>query len=161
MQEQTCGDIYNKIEELVNTPLTINNNNHTLIQNRIIDINNKKQREAYFAGVIQSNSEEIYSFSYGTEDGDYYGARRNKDNIIEIYRSDASTGGNSFYYTITKDLTEGSFVRDYGKFDPRTRDWYRLAKENGKPIFSPIYKHFVKDDLVITASYPIYSGERR
>jgi PAS domain S-box-containing protein len=158
MQEQTCGDIYNKIEELVNTPLTINNNNHTLIQNRIIDINNKKQREAYFAGVIQSNSEEIYSFSYGTEDGDYYGARRNKDNIIEIYRSDASTGGNSFYYTITKDLTEGSFVRDYGKFDPRTRDWYRLAKENGKPIFSPIYKHFVKDDLVITASYPIYSG---
>lgn len=157
MQEQACSDIYNKIEALVNTPLNINNINHILIEKGMIDIRDKKEREAYFAGVIQSNSEEIYSFSYGTENGEYYGARRNKDNQIEIYRSDASTGGNSFYYTVTKDLTEGSFVQDFGKFDPRTRDWYSLAKEKGKPIFSPIYKHFVKDDLAISAAYPIYS----
>ena len=37
--------------------------------------------------------------------------------------------------------------------------WYSLTKEAGKPIFSPLYKHFVKDDLVLTSAYPIYNKE--
>ena len=44
-------------------------------------------------------SEEIYSFSYGTENGEYYGALRNEKNQIELYRSDNKTDGNSFYYS--------------------------------------------------------------
>ncbi|MGB8450746.1 MAG: cache domain-containing protein [Anaerocolumna sp.] len=160
MQDQTSDEIYNEIEALVSAPLYINEINHTFIEKDIIDLNDKKEREAYFASIIQSNSEEIYSFSYGTENGEYYGARRNKDKQIEIYRSDETTGGNSVYYTVTKDLTEGDFVKNFGKFDPRTRDWYALAKKKRKPIFSPIYKHFVKDDLAISAAYPIYSEGR-
>ncbi len=49
--------------------------------------------------------------------------------------------------------------RTYGKFDPRTRPWYSLTKEAGKPIFSPLYKHFIKDDLVLSSTYPIYNKE--
>ncbi|WP_170291689.1 response regulator [Heliobacterium mobile] len=157
METEANRAICDKIETVVSLPLYINAMNDDLIRDGIVDIDNKPKRNAFFARVIQSNPEEIYSFSYGTEKGEYYGARRNKDNEIEIYRSDAETKGISRYYRLTEDFTEGGFIGDFGKFDPRTRDWYIIAKEQGKPVFSPIYKHFIKDDLALSAAYPIYN----
>jgi two-component system, sensor histidine kinase and response regulator len=157
MEEDTTKDIINKVEELINIPLHTNEVNHSLIKNGIIDMQSKEEREAFFATIIKSSSQEIYSFSYGTENGEYYGARRNKNNDIEIYRSNTETNGHSYYYTVNENLTEGEFVEDFGKFDPRTREWYKVAKEKGSPVFSPLYKHFVKDDFALTAAYPVYS----
>ncbi len=151
------NNILNKVEELVKVPTYINEENHNLIKNEIVDIYNKREREIYFVGVLKANNEEVYSFSYGTANGEYYGARRNKNNEIEIMKSNAQTNGNSHYYSINKDFTAREFVEDFGRFDPRTRDWYKVAKEKQKPVFSPIYKHFVKNDLAITAAYPIYN----
>ncbi len=37
----------------------------------------------------------IYSISMGTEEGGYYGARRNKDNLVELMKNNAATGGKS------------------------------------------------------------------
>ena len=55
--------------------------------------------------------------------------------------------------------SEGRFIENFGPFDPRTRDWYQLAKIARKPIFTPPYKHFVEDDLVLKASYPIINEQ--
>lgn len=157
MENDANTDVSKAIEALVGVPVHTNEINHNLLQNELIDLQNRKERESYFAGVIKSSGEEIYSFSYGSENGEYYGARRNEEDKLEIYRSDAETKGNSWYYAATDDLTAGEFVKDYGKFDPRTRDWYKIAKEKGQPVFSPLYKHFVKDDLALSAAYPIYN----
>ena len=159
MENDANIDIFNKIETFISVPLYINEVNHNSIENEIVDINDRKEREVFFAGVMKSNNEDVYSFSYGTENGEYYGARRNTKNEIEIMKSDAETDGKSTYYSITKDLTSGEVVERLGKFDPRTRDWYIIAKEHVKPIFSPIYEHFVMNDLAITASHPIYNKE--
>lgn len=159
MENASNKDILTEIEELIHLPYSMNAINHNIIENEIVDMNDPTERDTYFASVIKSSDENIYSISYGLENGDYYGARRNGNNNIEIYRSNAETNGHSFYYAITEDMTQGKFVEDYGKFDPRTRDWYRLTKEAGKPIFAPIYKHFIKDDLVLTSAYPIYNKE--
>jgi Signal transduction histidine kinase len=156
MEEDSSKDTFNEIQALFSVPLYNNEINHNLIQYGIIDLHNKQQRNAFFAGVIKSSSEELYSFSYGTEDGEYYGARKNEKNDIEIYRSNSETNGNSMYYSVNNDLQEQNFIKDYGKFDPRTREWYIKAKESGKPVFSEIYKHFIKDDLALSAAYPIY-----
>jgi hypothetical protein len=159
MENDISKNISYEIEELVNISLNTNEINHDLIENRIVDMYNKEKRDAFFAGVIKSSKEEIYSFSYGMENGEYYGARRNKDNDIEIYRSTAETNGHSLYYSVTEDLLQGKFVEDFGTFDPRTRDWYKTAKEKKTPVFSPLYKHFVKDDLALSSACPIYNKE--
>jgi two-component system, sensor histidine kinase and response regulator len=159
MENDISKNISYEIEELVDISLNTNEINHDLIENRIIDMSNKEKRDAFFAGVIKSSKEEIYSFSYGMENGDYYGARRNKNNDIEIYRSTAETNGHSLYYSVTEDLLQGEFVEDFGAFDPRTRDWYKAAKEKKIPVFSPLYKHFVKDDLAVSSACPIYNKE--
>lgn len=159
MEDDTSKDILNKIETFINVPLYINEVNHKLIENKVADIYNKFEREIFFVGVLKSSDEEVYSFSYGTENGEYYGARRNEKNEIEIMKNDTQTNGDSWYYSVTKDLTAGQLVVETGKFDPRTRDWYKIAKEKQRPVFSPIYKHFVMDDLTVSAAYPIYNRD--
>jgi signal transduction histidine kinase/CheY-like chemotaxis protein/HPt (histidine-containing phosphotransfer) domain-containing protein len=159
IQEDTNKDIFNEIQLLFSIPLYNNEINHSMIENKVIDIHNEKQRDKFFAGVVKSGNDEIYSFSFGTEDGEYYGARKNENDQIEIYRSNADTNGHSMYYSVNDDLSEGTFVKDYGNFDPRTRDWYIQAKEQKKTVFSDIYKHFIKDDLALSAAYPIYNKD--
>ena len=158
-QNNTNNKILNQIERYIDTPTFINEDNHTLIEHEIIDIHNKKKREIYFASVIQSFGEDVYSFTYGTETGEYYGSRRNKQNKIEIIENDEGTNRRSRYYSTADDLTAEELKEETGNFDPRTRDWYIIGKEVQKPVFSPIYKHFVMNDLAISAAYPIYTTE--
>lgn len=158
-QDETNTAILDTIEKFINVPPYINAINHHIIENQIVDIYAEKQREMYFAGVMNAVEEHVYSFSYGTERGEYYGARRNTENKIEVMRNDATTGGKSQYYSILADLTTGAVAEKLGDFDPRTREWYMLAKKTGRPAFSAVYKHFIMNDLAISASYPIYDKQ--
>ncbi|WP_394237057.1 ATP-binding protein [Niallia oryzisoli] len=159
MENASNKDILKEIEEMINLPYSMNVINHNILENGIVDINDKAERDAFFASIIDSSDETIYSISYGLENGEYYGARRNGNNEIEIYRRTAETNGHSMYYSVTDEMMEGQFVEDFGEFDPRTRPWYSLTKEANKPLFSPLYKHFIKDDLVLTSAYPIYQKD--
>ena len=158
-QDNTNHNILHQIELYINTPAFINEGNYILLQDDIIDLNNKKKREIYFSSMIKSFNEDIYSFTYGTEAGEYYGARRNTKNEIELIENNATSNGKSRYYSISQDLTAAELKEETEKFDPRTRDWYITAKKLHKPVFSPIYKHFIMNDLAITATYPIYNKE--
>ncbi|MDD3776906.1 MAG: diguanylate cyclase [Actinomycetota bacterium] len=157
MAENMNSNIFNQVDDFINTPLHINEVNHDFIEQGIVDLNHEAEREKFFVSVLSNHSDGVYSFSFGTETGEYYGARRNSGNIIEIMKNNAETGGNSWYYEVNEDMTAGQRVVEAGKFDPRTRDWYKAAKEQQGPVFSPIYKHFVMDDLTVSAAYPIYT----
>ena len=160
MENDVTKDIVNEIDHILRIPTNTNEIHQNIITNGIIDLNDKKERDVYFAGAIQSSNEEIYSFSYGIEEsGEYYGARRNTRNELELFRSTPGTNGHSHYFSVTENLHEGRFIEDFGSFDPRTRDWYQLAKIARKPIFTPPYQHFVEDDLVLKAAYPIINEQ--
>ena len=77
MENASSQDIFQKIEQQINLPYRINANNQSLIKNGIVDITNQNERDIFFTSIIESSNENIYSFSYGLENGDYYGARRN------------------------------------------------------------------------------------
>ena len=152
------NEIIDKIDDFVHAPLAMNETNQYMLQNNAISLNNPLERDPFFAGIVKSSSNEIYGVSFGQENGDYYGARRNDKNQIEIYHCNSETMGHSYYYSVKDDLNQDKFLMDYGAFDPRTREWYKNAKESGKQVFSPLYKHFVNDDLVLSAAYPIYKN---
>jgi len=152
-------NIYNQICSFLYVPWHINEVNHKIIQNDILNLSDVISREKFFVGVLLAHEKEIYSFSYGSNEGEYYGARRNEKGIIEIMRNDESTGGHSWYFTVKDDLTAGELAVDAGLFDPRTREWYKVAAETHEPFFSKVYKHFVMDDLTVSAAWPIYNSE--
>lgn len=150
-------DIYNQVYTFMHEPYHINDINHRIIENNMLDFSDKKQSERFFVGVLEANKQDIYSFSYGTASGEYYGARRNEADDIEIMKNNATTGGKTWYYSLNEDLTAGGLVSQTGLFDSRTRAWYKAAVETVGPVFSPIYKHFVMDDLTVSAAWPIYN----
>ena len=156
ISEDITVTIHHQIEQYLHNAWHVNEHNQKLIEKGVVDLNDDKDRDMFFVSVISSQEEGIYSFSYGSVNGEYYGARRSPDGVIEIMRNDETTGGNSWYYSINEDYTANELVVQAGKFDPRTRLWYQIAAESGEPSFSPIYKHFVIDDLAVSAAWPIY-----
>ena len=147
--------IFNQVDDFLNIPIKLAQTNKVLLENELIDLHNRQKRDMYFAGIIKETDQDIYSVSYGTESREYYGARRNIQNEIEVYENTPATRGNSLYYSVNPDLTAKNLVLETPPFDHRTRDWYIFAKTFKRPIFSPIYKHFVMNDLTISAAYPV------
>ena len=88
MENAANNDILEKIDEMINLTDRMSASNHTIIKNEIVDLNNPTERDSFFVGLIKYSNERIYSISYGLENGDYYGASRNQNNEIEIYRFD-------------------------------------------------------------------------
>jgi diguanylate cyclase (GGDEF)-like protein/PAS domain S-box-containing protein/putative nucleotidyltransferase with HDIG domain len=151
--------IYNELRSFMEKPYHVNEVNHFHLENGSYDLSDATARERFFVGVLEAHDNHIYSFSFGSEKGDYYGARINETGEIEIMRNNQETGGESWYYSVKDDHTAGERVVEAGSFDPRTRDWYRVASDSGGPTFSPVYKHFVMDDLSISAAWPIYNDQ--
>jgi len=69
----------------------------------------------FFVGVMKGVEEHVYSFAYGTEHGEYDGARRNINNHMEIMQSDKKTDGKAEYYSIKSDLTAGYLSEKLGE----------------------------------------------
>jgi diguanylate cyclase (GGDEF)-like protein/PAS domain S-box-containing protein len=155
LAEEVNTRIFGRIEEYMNIPAHILEVYKDQIEKGVIDMGNEAQRERFFASVLLTHTEGLYSFSFGSEEGEYYGARRNPQNEIEIMRNDRSTGGASWYYSLSENYNAGELAVKAGIFDPRTRDWYRTAKGLGKTAFSPVYKHFIMPDLTVSAAAPI------
>lgn len=150
------NEISDQINSFLTVPFHINEVNEKLIKNKIVDLSNEEERDKYFVSVLQAHNNNIYSFTYGMENGEYYGARRNEEGAIEIVNNNSTTGGSSWYYSINENLTREELVFKTDIFDVRTRDWYKVAKQVKITTFSPIYKHFVMEDLTISAATPIY-----
>ncbi|MBN2696181.1 MAG: diguanylate cyclase [Bacilli bacterium] len=149
-------DIYNRIDSFMSVPIDNNEAGAALIQQEIVNLDDASERERYFVSMLSSSLGDVaYSFSYGTETGEYYGARKNASGIIEIMINNSDTGGYSWYYEVTDDLTAGDRVLVAGLFDVTSRPWYQAAKEAEGTVFSPIYKHFVMPDLTISAAIAI------
>jgi hypothetical protein len=67
--------IYNQISSFLDIPALINETNQKIISNGILDLSEVEHRDQFFAGVLSSYNTEIYSFSFGEVNGEYYGAQ--------------------------------------------------------------------------------------
>lgn len=66
--------IYDKISGFLHEPGHIIDVNYHIIQNGIINFANEEERDRFFVGVIDAHDQEIYNFTFGTVNGEYYGA---------------------------------------------------------------------------------------
>lgn len=152
--------IYKEFEGFIRLPRHLNEMTENQIRSGVLDFSDETTRDKFFVGLLSAHgSTPIYSISIGTEKGEYYGARRNTDNTVEIMKNNSETGGRSMYYKVSEDMTKGDLALQTGTFDPRTRPWYREAIKNGKTTFSPLYKHFVMDDLTISVGTPVHDRD--
>ena len=159
VQSELSKSIQTEIEAFIAIPMELNENNRYVLENGIINPDIPEDLARFLGGVMGRADETIYSFSVGLRNGSYYGVRRNKGNQLEFMKSDASTSGRSVYFSLDGKSTVRAVTEIMGSFDVRTRQWYIAAVEQNHPIFSPVYKHFVVNDLAITAASPLYGPD--
>lgn len=159
ISDTLSNSLQDQIHSFFQTPLEVNQVSHTFFEKKTVDLSDPQIRDSYFASLLSSIKGPIYSLSIGTEEGYYYGARKNVEAVVELMHNDIQTGGKSWYYALNDDFSAGQRVVEAGLFDPRTRPWYQAAVEHKAPIFSPVYKHFIMNDLTISAATPVYDKE--
>jgi diguanylate cyclase (GGDEF)-like protein len=155
-QDATTQTVLEKIKSFINIPLRINETNRDFLEKGLVDINDQAATVKFFSSVMHSADDNVYSFSYGTIDGNYFGVRRNRQNELEFMMSSPETNHRSTYYALSNNFTRVDVTQRLDYFDPRTRDWYISAAQNENSTFSAIYQHFVMKDLAISASCPIF-----
>lgn len=156
LAEEINQDTNYQITDFINIPQEINEYHQKYIQNGILNIDNDDIRDKFFVSALQQAPDYVYSLSYGTPNGEYYGARYNKSNEIEIIKNNQSTNGQTWIYQVKDNMTAGLIIKNVGKFDPRIQDWYIEAIERNDHNFSSVYQHYELDDLTISASLPVY-----
>lgn len=159
MSEKMNQDVIEKMNSFLRVPVTANELGKNLIENKSIDSLNEKSRNSFFIGILESYEKEIYSFTYASVDGEYYGALRNNKGELELIKNNDETGGESWRCAVNEDLTAGALLQSAGIFDPRQQDWYQAAEKEKKSIFSPVYRDFIVNDLAVSVSCPIYDEE--
>ena len=145
-----------KIDSYIHAPIAINEVNYKMLQDGMVDLSDEKKRNSYFIDVLSAYQEDIYSFSYCTADGDYYGAIRNKDGNIEVIKNLEETNRETRYYSVNADMTTGKYTETTNRTAPQMGDWYRAAVIARTAVFSPVYKCSFLNEMAISAVYPIY-----
>jgi hypothetical protein len=159
LKNQMVSIIEMNLDSKLSKAIQLSKINYDSFNNDLLLVSDTNKRERYFSTMIK-NFDDVAMTYVGLENGEFYGARRNLDNTFNIVRNNKSTGGNSEYYEINSYGEGTELVQIFKKFDPRVRPWYIGALKNKNITFSSIYSHFVFKEPTITASMPIYKGEK-
>ncbi|WP_243310410.1 ATP-binding protein [Fundidesulfovibrio agrisoli] len=157
LDEEVAARIASRAREFLGAPPLTNRIDANALELGGLDLNREESWQPFFARQMRAFPTAMYNF-VGLPDGEFYGARRGERGEVQLVHSGKSTSGDSTYYALTPQDRAGEVVAVFKNFDPRTRPWYSAAVEAGKPVWSPIYRHFVIKDLAITASHPVYDA---
>ena len=98
------------------------------------------------------------SFRYfGNNEGEMITARRLPSGTVLPGYSNANTNWQLTYFNPQRNGDPADIVESVPRpFNPRQRPWYLSATAAQKPVWTPIYRHFVAKELSITAAQPVY-----
>lgn len=155
LSSELTREATNELDRIMEYPLLLNSVNANALDSGLLNPGQPSTRDPYFARQLLSFPQVSYAF-YGLEDGSFYGARRDEKDQVEVIHNDRSTGGNSRYYSIDSKGFPLDMTAEIKNFDCRTRPWYKAGQAAGQAVYSEIYRHFVYQDLAITAARPVY-----
>lgn len=99
-------------------------------------------------------SDRTTTIYYGDEQGKFLLLKREAENLV--YIRDESTAPNRQIYRLDSQGNRTELIKTVA-YDPRTRPWYKAAKQSGKASWSPIYVFAAPPVLGITPVMPIYN----
>ncbi len=163
LAEQVNGEISARIEQHVIGYL--NKSQSTLwLTNASILSGNFSLRDfeglrRYFWRVVHKGDVEEY-MSYGNEQGEFVGVEYQQDGTVQLKIATSETAPHRVIYLLNNQ-GEPQKLLQVAKYDPRTRPWYKAAKQAGKLTWSEIYPFFSSKNTVLGISpvYPVLDGK--
>jgi PAS domain S-box-containing protein len=99
-------------------------------------------------------SDRTTTIYYGDEQGRFLLLKREAEDLV--YIRDESTAPDRQIYRLDSQGNRTELIQT-AAYDPRTRPWYKAAKQLGKATWSPIYVFTASPVLGITPVMPIYN----
>ncbi|MEM7759846.1 MAG: cache domain-containing protein [Cyanobacteria bacterium P01_A01_bin.40] len=124
-------------------------------QSGVVDFNNFTGLEKYMWQLVKQNEAIDYVF-YGDEQGRFLGVQQsNRNDNLYLKVEDGTTDGERQTYSLN-DRGKRQKLLLSSQYDPRSRPWYRTAKQVQKPTWSEIYPASSSSVLSISPILPIY-----
>jgi PAS domain S-box-containing protein len=157
--ERTSTHIEDQLSDYLGNAYLINQMNADAIQSGQLDLNNPDQLTQYFWQQRSLFNNVCGAAIYvGTATGDLVELGRQRGQGWRVGRSNKTTQGRYYSYTITNGRIN-TLKERLEPYDPRQRPWYRTAQSAGKSAWSPIYPSFPKPGATISLTQPLFDRE--
>lgn len=124
-------------------------------QSGVVDLDNFASLEKYMWQLVRQNAAIDYVF-YGDEQGKFLGVQQsNRNDSLYLKVEDGTTQGKRQTYSLNNRGKRQKLLTS-SQYDPRSRPWYRTAKQVQKPTWSEIYPASSSSVLSISPILPIY-----
>jgi PAS domain S-box-containing protein len=142
------------------------NKSHTLlqltyagVQSDNLKLNDFEGLRRYFWHVVQKGELESY-LSFGNEQGEFVGVEYRENGTVQLKIRTKATDPIRETYLLDERGNRQELLKR-AEYDPRTRPWYKAAKQAGKPTWSEIYPFFSRKNtsLGISPVRPIYDSK--
>ncbi len=133
--------------------------NQGAVQSGNLDLNDFEKLRRYFWQVVHEGDYEGY-LSYGNEQGEFVGVEYREDATVQLkIRTSAIAPQRETY--LLDERGEPKELLKASEYDPRTRPWYKAAKEARKATWSEIYPFFSSKNTILGISpvYPLYDAQ--
>lgn len=162
LQQELSSRVDQHLDTYLMTPAQINRMNFNLIDLGIMNGQDLRAWEQYFARQLQTA--EISYINFGTADGRFVGIAKDQDNSpssklsLEVFNE--SGDRKMHIYEIDHQGKRGKLT-DVRDINPLADPWYTDAVKAGKPIWSQIYQWQDLDIISISYSYPVFDRQNR
>ncbi|PKH06099.1 methyl-accepting chemotaxis protein [Moritella sp. Urea-trap-13] len=156
------GRIISVVILLLITTLTISN----FFSYRQLSSSMSSNINDYSIVKVDTTSEKINTWFQTIKEGlmatapDFAQARDDEQLLLMVRQITAATKASDIVVGFTDGRSYGaaSGKRDLASYDPRTRDWYTLAKQKRSTIVTAMYKDALTKQLLISIAAPFYKN---
>ncbi len=155
LSNETTARIEQQLQNYLDKHARVNQMILSSIRSGNLNLDDFPKLQYYFWQQIQQLNLVNYVY-FGNEKGEFIGVEKRENNQIIAKVRDKSTVPEMRSYRLD---SQGKRIKLIQRipFDPRVRPWYKVAKQAGKPTWSPIYQSASRSIQVITAVVPIYN----
>ena len=153
LQEQVLQQVQRQLREYTHTASLINESNQWLLEQGLIDLDDKKT----WAKQFSLQARQFKSLSYITlakADGSWFGLR-NTD--MPLYQRMTSKG-DLYNHDVLPDQAMGKAVLHARGGASKDKDWFKTSLLAGRPLWTPIYHWDYGKHLAMSLGQPIYDA---
>lgn len=155
LSESAASKVKERLNYYLQTPHNINQSNANAIELGQLNWRDPAILDRYYRAQSRLFPD-VDAIELGYEEtGDLRQVLRTDDNKLQMVLRDQTTNGAINTFELNSDDTLGRQLSSTPDYDARKRDWYKIAVEKGKPVWTPPSLKASTKQLRLSAVYPI------
>ncbi|WP_375491915.1 ATP-binding protein [uncultured Nostoc sp.] len=157
LRGEVTAHVHEKITAYLEKPRLVNKLSLEAMNRKYWSKDDFVSQERYFL----LNANVFYPIYSGFDNSEGSARGSEKFNEKTLLVTSEKAGETFFTYEVDNEGNRTQLVRSIPNYDPRSRSFYKLAVQKGKPTWNSIFPHIATKALLMLHSQPIYNKERK